>query len=102
MNKIAVASAFAGALVLVGSAAFALEIYSSTRVLDLETTRRIEAQLQASGFNPGPIDGMISAETRQAIRRFQQQRGLPANGMLDAETLSALLPDAAPAPHTAP
>ncbi|MFB3818847.1 MAG: peptidoglycan-binding protein [Candidatus Methylomirabilales bacterium] len=100
-RKVVIASAAAGGLMLLGSVALALEIYSSTRMLDLETTREIEARLQAAGFNPGPVDGMISAETREAIRRFQRQRGLPANGMLDAETLSALLPTAPP-PQPAP
>lgn len=96
------AAALLASLVLHGAPVHALEFYSSTRVLDIETTRQIEAQLQAAGFDPGPVDGFISAETREAIRRYQQQRGLPANGLLDTATLLALLSGTAPAPQPAP
>ncbi len=72
---------------------------SGGRTLDRETTRSVEAALQAAGLDPGPVDGLVSAETRQAVRQYQRARGLRVNGSLDSETLSSLLSGrAAPAP----
>jgi hypothetical protein len=31
--------------------------------------------LQASGFDPGPIDGKLGPKTRQALKQFQQSKG---------------------------
>jgi hypothetical protein len=47
---------------------------------DPETIRSIQTGLAKLGFDPGPADGVASAKTRAAIREFQQQSGLPANG----------------------
>lgn len=48
----------------------------------LSRTERIELQerLDASGFDPGAADGIIGANTRKAIRRFQDTLGVPADG----------------------
>ncbi|MWV15458.1 lytic murein transglycosylase [Pseudomonas sp. L-22-4S-12] len=48
----------------------------------LGRSERIELQegLAAKGYNPGPADGIIGANTRKAIRAFQQSQGLPADG----------------------
>ena len=37
-----------------------------------------------------PQDGIMGPETRQALQTFQSQQQLPATGMLDAATVSAL------------
>jgi peptidoglycan hydrolase-like protein with peptidoglycan-binding domain len=34
------------------------------------------------GYNPGPPDGQIGLGTRQALRAWQKDRGLPADGYL--------------------
>ena len=47
---------------------------------DSETVRNIQSGLAKLGFDPGPADGVVSEKTRAAIREFQQQSGLPANG----------------------
>lgn len=54
------------------------------------TVSRAQAQLNALGFNAGPADGMAGARTRQAIRQFQESKGLAATGDLDSATLAAL------------
>lgn len=48
----------------------------------LSRTERLELQqlLQAVGFDPGGVDGIIGANTRQALRHFQIALGLPADG----------------------
>jgi membrane-bound lytic murein transglycosylase B len=48
----------------------------------LSRTQRIELQdaLGARGFNPGPADGIIGANTRKAVRAYQQSQGWPADG----------------------
>jgi hypothetical protein len=51
---------------------------------------RAQSRLNALGFPAGSADGIAGGRTRQAIRQFQQAKGLPATGELDAATLSAL------------
>jgi cytochrome c peroxidase len=53
--------------------------------------QQAQARLKAVGLDPGPIDGVIGAQTEAALRAYQQQRGLPVSGQLDAATLQALL-----------
>ena len=47
--------------------------------------------LDAAGFSPGAIDGRKGTSFTQAIKGFQQAKGLQANGQLDGPTRSALL-----------
>jgi hypothetical protein len=37
-----------------------------------------------------PRNGALEPETRQFVQMFQQQRGLPATGMLDSDTMQAI------------
>lgn len=48
----------------------------------LSRSERFELQelLEARGYEPGGVDGIIGANTRQAIRRFQMTQGWPADG----------------------
>ena len=48
----------------------------------LSRTERIELQeaLASSGYSPGSADGIIGANTRKAIRGYQQRLGWPADG----------------------
>jgi len=47
---------------------------------DRETVVSIQTGLARLGFDPGPADGIAGTRTRAAIRAFQQQNGLPADG----------------------
>jgi peptidoglycan hydrolase-like protein with peptidoglycan-binding domain len=60
-----------------------------------EVIREVQMQLQAAGFSPGATNGIMDDQTRNAIRQFQQAKGLNATGELDQETRSALLSGAA-------
>ena len=57
---------------------------------DSSTVRAVQEALNARGYNAGPVDGQYGASTQDAVRRFQQFAGLPANGELTPRTLSAL------------
>ena len=51
--------------------------------------RKVQQALVNAGFNPGPVDGVSGAKTRNAIESFQKQNNLPA-GKLTKNTLRAL------------
>lgn len=51
-----------------------------------------EAHLQAFGFDPGPVDGIFTAQTQAALRAFQARYGLLVSGLLDRPTRRELLP----------
>ena len=50
----------------------------------------IQEILQKAGFEPGPLDGRMGAQTRAAIRKFQKEKGLKANAKIDSATYLAL------------
>jgi peptidoglycan hydrolase-like protein with peptidoglycan-binding domain len=49
-----------------------------------------ETRLKEFGFDPGPVDGMFTDETRAAVRAFQARYGLPVSGLLDRATREEL------------
>ena len=62
------------------------------QALDLDRTAREEVQvgLVVSGFDAGTPDGVFNARTRAALREWQQVRGRPVTGYLDAEGAAVL------------
>lgn len=58
----------------------------------LSRSERLELQelLENSGFEPGSVDGIIGANTRQAIRQLQLTLGWPADGYADHQLLQVL------------
>jgi hypothetical protein len=57
---------------------------------DTEAVRHAQTQLQTAGFSAGPANGIMDEQTRNAIRQFQQAKGLNVTGALDTETRAAL------------
>jgi peptidoglycan hydrolase-like protein with peptidoglycan-binding domain len=55
-----------------------------------------QERLKAVGFNPGFIDGILGARTKEALRRYQASQGLPTTGMLDDATRQVLLASGRP------
>jgi peptidoglycan hydrolase-like protein with peptidoglycan-binding domain len=51
-----------------------------------------QTHLQEFGFDPGPIDGIFTAQTQAAVRAFQARYGLTVSGLLDYTTRLQLLP----------
>ena len=58
----------------------------------LRRTEVIEMQtlLASLGYSPGKPDGIAGTRTRAAIRAYQKQASLPADGYPSAELLKAL------------
>lgn len=54
------------------------------------TVKNAQAALEQQGYNPGSVDGQMGPNTRSALMKFQQDKGLAASGTLDSATLSAL------------
>jgi sporulation protein YlmC with PRC-barrel domain len=50
--------------------------------MDKAQRRQIEERLKAAGFNPGPVDGVFTGETAQALVAYEKARGLPSEGLL--------------------
>jgi N-acetyl-anhydromuramyl-L-alanine amidase AmpD len=57
--------------------------------IDVAKITQIQRALKAAGYEPGPIDNVFGAQTKQALIKFQKDKGLPI-GNLDMETLKAL------------
>ena len=49
-----------------------------------ETVRNIQTSLATLGYKPGPADGILGHQTRNAIEAFQRDRGLPVTGEASA------------------
>ena len=58
----------------------------------LSRDQRLELQqlLTDTGFEPGGVDGILGANTRAAVRRFQQQQGMAADGYANLALLKHL------------
>ena len=62
------------------------------RPLSLDERKALQQALADRGFDPGPVDGIIGAGTRKALRAWQKATGRPADGYASAATLEALQP----------
>ncbi|SFG85311.1 Putative peptidoglycan binding domain-containing protein [Palleronia marisminoris] len=57
------------------------------------TRRAVEMRLSQLGFEPGAVDGEFDNGTRSALRRYQQNAGLPQTGYVNQITAVRLLAD---------
>lgn len=62
------------------------------RLLSRGDVQVAEAHLRDFGYDPGPVDGLYTAQTQAAVRAFQSRYGLPVSGQLDYATRRELLP----------
>ncbi len=53
------------------------------------TVSAIQQALRSRGYNPGPIDNVMGAQTKTALTKFQKDNGLPI-GQVNMETMRAL------------
>ena len=54
------------------------------------TIRRVQRTLNRSGYNCGTADGVMGAKTKRALKRYQRDNGLTADGAIGQQTLTAL------------
>ena len=50
----------------------------------------LQRKLFAMGFNPGTIDGIFGSKTDQAVRDYQEKKGLQVDGIAGPETFTSL------------
>jgi len=54
------------------------------------SVKQIQLALRNAGYNPGPIDGRMGKQTRQAIKAFQKANGLTPDGKVGRKTWELL------------
>jgi len=65
------------------------QILCKTNMTEVKITE-IQQALSKAGYDPGPIDGEIGAETMSAVNKFQANKKLAVTKYLTFETLQAL------------
>ncbi|HNR77263.1 MAG TPA: lytic murein transglycosylase [Parvularculaceae bacterium] len=60
------------------------------RALSLAERMALQQALKDKGFDPGPVDGVIGAGTKRALKAWQKSEGLPADGYASLDTLTRL------------
>jgi hypothetical protein len=58
--------------------------------LSTNDMKLVQQRLQEKGYNPGNITGTADDATRAAIRKFQQDQGVPVTGTIDERTANQL------------
>jgi len=52
--------------------------------------REVQQSLNDQGYDSGKVDGKWGPKTAAAVKKFQADHGLTANGQIDSQTISAL------------
>jgi len=52
--------------------------------------QKCQLMLKALGYSVGTLDGIIGPNTKNAIRTFQHEYGLTANGIADQDTIDTM------------
>jgi peptidoglycan hydrolase-like protein with peptidoglycan-binding domain len=58
--------------------------------LNQDGVRQVQQALQKKGFDPGPLDGVLGPQMKEAVRKLQDFYGIKAGGEIDNQTLYAL------------
>ena len=75
---------------LVGRAPLEAKRPADDEALNKKDISEIQERLNLLGYNAGGVDGVAGSRTRDALRRFQSERGLPADGFPSHHMLNAL------------
>jgi membrane-bound lytic murein transglycosylase B len=75
---------------IAGSPPFVSPRPDSDEPLTRDQAQKIQELLAARGYDPGPVDGIIGSQTRQAIKEFQRTAKLPPDGYPTPELLEIL------------
>jgi len=52
--------------------------------------KQVQMALKNAGYNPGPVDGRMGRQTRDALKAFQKANGLAADGKIGKHTWEIL------------
>lgn len=52
-------------------------------------TRMLQHQLNRAGLEAGPADGIFGTRTKEALQKWQTQKGLNPSGEVDQQTMAA-------------
>jgi membrane-bound lytic murein transglycosylase B len=74
----------------IGGAGPLATLWPKEAPLSLEDRMESQQALAKLGYSPGPPDGQIGLGTRQALRAWQKDRGLPADGYLSPAIVARL------------
>ena len=59
-------------------------------IADRATVSDLQLRLQNLGYDPGPADGQLGPKTRAAIRAYQKDAGLRADGQVTASLVKRI------------
>ena len=65
-------------------------VYMERAITDDATVAAVQRRLARAGYYHGSIDGVIGAGTRNAIRAFESNNGLPVDGVIDRQLLRTM------------
>ncbi|MCM8778827.1 MAG: peptidoglycan-binding protein [Candidatus Omnitrophica bacterium] len=68
------------------------EEFEKNQSLPKPTIRNIQSALKRAGFYTGEIDGKLGPKTREAIKKFQRDKGLKVDGIVGKTTWRELFP----------
>ena len=62
----------------------------SGQALGSSEVQQVQQKLSEQGYKPGPVDGKFGPKTQEAVRKFQQEKGIQPTGQIDPQTIAAL------------
>ena len=51
-----------------------------------KTVKQVQSELKEKGYYDGDVDGVLGAQTRAGLRRYQKEKGLEGDGRLTHDT----------------
>lgn len=57
---------------------------------DQASVKQVQEKLSQQGYEVGPVDGIFGPKTQQALRKFQEDKGVQPTGQIDQQTMAAL------------
>lgn len=80
----------AGSSTSVSSTAGSTGSSSGSSSVSKSTIKKVQKKLNALGYGCGTPDGVMGSKTKRALKKFQNDNDLKADGIIGKKTLSAL------------
>ena len=55
-----------------------------------DDVKQLQSRLKEKGYDPGQIDGIFGRKTQRAVKQFQREHDLKADGIAGKKTFAAL------------